>query len=87
MATAYEWTIEEYDGEDIIDSIVFDSYEEARHFLSEQQKLVLRKLRSNKEEDSVDTMAYAYLTLTGELPQTFDDGSKVPVRFRKELLK
>lgn len=83
MATAYEWTVEEMDGDDIIDSRCFDSFAEAKAGLEPGCVLVLRKLKSNRDGDSVDAFAYAYLT-NGALSAEFDDGSKVPARYLRE---
>lgn len=83
MATAYEWTVEEMDGEDIVDSQCFDSFAAAKASLETGSVLVLRKLKSNRDRDSVDSFAYAYL-VNGKLPTEFDDGSKVPACYLRE---
>lgn len=83
MATAYEWTVEELDGEDIVDSHCFPSYAEAKRNLSPGDVLVLRKLKSNIDGDSVDDFAYAYV-VGGKLPVTFSDGTWVPAKYLRE---
>lgn len=84
MATAYEWAVEEMDGDDVVDSICFDTCAAARASISPGDVLVLRKLKSNRDGDSVDSFAYAY-PVGGVMPAEFDDGSSVPERFRREF--
>jgi hypothetical protein len=83
MATEYEWVVEEMDGEDIGDVHCFESFLDAKAALEEGCVLALRKLKSNRACDSVDSFSYAYLN-NGKLPFEFDDKSKVPVRFLAE---
>lgn len=83
MATAYEWVVEEMDDEDIVDVQVFDSFSEAKAALDDGCVLALRKLKSNRDGDSVDCMAYAYFE-NGELDCWFDDGGRVPARYLQE---
>lgn len=83
MATAYEWVVEEMDGEDIEDTHCFDSLKEAKTALGPGDCLALRKMKSNRDADSVDSFAYAYMD-SGKLPEKFDDGSFVPARYLRE---
>lgn len=85
MATAYEWVVEEMDGEDIEDTHCFDSLNEARAALKPGDCLALRKLKSNRDGDSVESFSYAYLA-NGKLPAEFDDGSAVSDRYLREAI-
>ena len=84
MATAYEWAVEEMDGEDVEDTHTFDTLAEAKAAMCDGDVLVLRKLKSNRDGDSVESFAYAY-PKGDVLPVEFDDGSCVPERFHREM--
>lgn len=39
------------------------------------------------QAEGIEDRQYAYVNEDGELPETFDEGAKIPKRFREELAK
>jgi len=91
--TAYEWDLEQMDEHgDIIDHSFQDKC--PTEPLPEDNSVALVLVKSEAEGYPDDEASYhmdhrtwAYVTVDGRLPETFDDGSKVPVRFHKEFNK
>ncbi len=80
--TTYEWAIEETDEfGDITNIIHCDSLSEAKAFAAEHE-IVLYRL-TGSEDKGVTERQYAYLDASGKLPTHFNEGAKVPKRFRK----
>lgn len=87
MVVWYEWDIEEYEGEDIVDHNHADKFSELPK-LKENEKLVLVR-------NTEDSRLWAYVE-NNKLPEYFArpeaDGNyyatdvKVPKRFHKELI-
>lgn len=87
MAIVYEWFVEDMDEYgDIEDVDYYDTYAETQTEIDKIDNPVvgLCKTKSNKEADSVESRVYAYI-LDGILESTFDDGSKVPEKYRREI--
>jgi len=85
--TYYEWAVESYDGEDIINIDHSDKLPTTP--LQYNEKLVLVRnvgVGIAGEPDSFDLSerAWAYVE-GGKLPAEFDDGAAVPKRFHKEI--
>lgn len=88
MAIAYEWFVEDIDEcGDIQDVNYYDTYTEVQIELGkiDNPRIGLCKTKSNKELDSVDSRAYSYI-VDGVLESTFDDYSKVPEKYRKQVI-
>ena len=82
----YEWDIESVDEYgDIVDHGFNESC--PTEPLPAGSDLVLVKSYLDPTGSFIEEKAWAYTRGTNELPEEFDDGSKVPVRFHKELRK
>jgi len=91
MATRYEWDVEEYDGEDIVDH---DHCELSAVSFAEidgvTYQLVLVRDVGDDDRGLVDrSWAYAEKDVSGKwvLPREFDNGTKVPQRYHAALAK
>lgn len=92
--TYYEWVLESIDQYgDIIDTQAFDTVQELwqHRNLGEPDSdhdtwdWGLRRM-SGSEADGMTDDQYAY-TVNGELPEYFDGGNKVPVRYHRKLAR
>lgn len=85
---SYEWTLEEIEDGDIIDSDFSETLSFDKHYLVGND-LGLVRSEGNEEDGKTDTV-WAYVK-NGKLPEYFSDsmgvtmGIKVPQRFHKEL--
>ena len=88
--TTYEWRVNQVDEHGDINNInFFDTYAEAANFmcLEDYQEIELTKIIGNNDDGIVDR-AYAAVDFDlWELPETFDDGSKIPAAKRTEVRK
>ncbi len=85
--TWYEWVVEESepDGE-IVDTNAYDYYKSAvSHTGSFGGKIEIALLKCVGDPDTNHDRFYAYLK-DGKLPESFEDGLKIPKRFIKEVL-
>lgn len=88
--TTYEWVVESIDEHgDVQDLDFWDTYAEARRAAAGPGPGIARVevglVRSVWRDDGeLLRRGYAYLD-EGELPEAFDDGARVPQRFRKEV--
>lgn len=86
--TTYEWRVNQVDEHgDINDINFFDTYAEAANFmcLEDFQSIELTKVIGNDDNGIVDR-AYATVDFDlWELPETFDDGSKIPAPKRADV--
>lgn len=85
----YEWNAEEWDEyDDILDHDHADKLETLKlhHKGDSTRHIVLIKDIWCPIEEDLKSRAYAYVE-NGELPENFDDGSKVPQRFINEFNK
>ncbi len=90
VTTEYEWDWEETETADQ-DSDIID------HHFCEPGKLTPCRLDADKHvrlvlvrstgtaSDGVEDRAWAYVTPEGELPQRFDNGVKVPKKYREQF--
>lgn len=89
MKTFYEWTVEEMDGEDVVEASHFDTYKKAMNFFEPGNHIGLVRDEVIEAEGVIDRQ-WAYIK-DGKLPEYFstamgkDDGAKVPQRFHKEF--
>ena len=83
---SYEWVVEDNDVyDDIVDLFHCDTMEEAIEFVKNNipihhYDVALTRLEGNNDDGLIDRQ-YAYL-LNGKLPEEFDNGTKVPKRFK-----
>lgn len=76
---------------DLEDQFVFDAIDQKR-FASEQfgqtmfNRIALMRDRGCNAEGIMDRQ-YAYVDEDGNLPEAFDEGAKIPKKFRDELAK
>lgn len=81
----YETTFVNEDGEtEILDHNHADKLQDLKHFLSgsEPGRFVLIRETGN-DDDGVNSRQWAY-PVNNVLPDEFDEGARVPVRFKKE---
>ena len=88
--TSYEWVVESMVGEDVDGLEHFDNFPAALAVFNQpldaedtRRGLALLKHLGNDWEGRVHT-GYAYV-IDGVLPETFDDGTDVPLRFGNEV--
>ncbi len=81
MRTTYEWIAETMDGEDAVDVRGADTLAD---LAPEPHEHVGLCKSIGDEDEGVIHRTWAYLQ-SGKLPETFEDGSAIPKRFRKEL--
>lgn len=86
----YEWRVNQVDEHgDINDIYFFDTYAEAANFMCLEgfQNIELTKIIGNDDDGIVDR-TYATVDFDlWELPEAFDDGSKIPANKRAEVRK
>lgn len=86
----YEWDIEHLDRfGDIIDHEFVDKYPGTRDFDETGQVVVLvksyaRGLSGREDSFFIEDRTWAYID-NGKLPEEFEDGTRVPVRFHAEV--
>tara|TARA_R110000803_G_scaffold39351_2_gene84945 strand:- start:1624 stop:1905 length:282 start_codon:yes stop_codon:yes gene_type:complete len=81
----YEWTSELHDEiGDIQDNDFSDKRATLRDFSDEGRCEVALLRRYGNEDEGELSRAYAYVT-DDRLPDTFDEGQKIPERYRNEL--
>ena len=78
--TIYEWIAEQMDGEDILDLRHADTLKELN---PEEGEVVGLTKDIGSESEGVEDRTWAYLDADGNLPEKFENGSRVPKRFRK----
>ena len=86
MRTYYEWDVEEVDSDGDVSDHDFDeklSVLLKAHPIGENESLVL-VYNLGSELDGIQDRAWAYVK-EGELPEEFDNGYRVPMRFHHEL--
>lgn len=81
MATNYEWDLETYEGEDIIDHW-FAEHLSSLPLPAPTQRLVLVRRVGDPDEGVIDS-EWAYIQ-DGKLPKIFDGGTVIPQRFQRE---
>lgn len=95
--TYYEWIVETLDDEegfdvndpDIVDVSGYDTYPEARQHADQHNgtniRIALRRDIINKDDGLMDRQ-YAYLSdrVRGTLPEQFEEGDDVPLKFRSK---
>jgi hypothetical protein len=90
FTTHYEWDVELHDPEsgDVLDHNQQSSFADCLrvHSPEENTQIVLVKTLWDVEIGSLERRTWAYVE-DNELPEYFDDGSRVPKRFQAEVSK
>jgi len=88
MSVKYEWTIEELEDGEVIDSDFRDKLSDFKYFPADMDLGLVRN--EGNDIDGVTDRVWAYVK-DGKLPEYFQDAylqntsHKIPVRFHKEL--
>jgi hypothetical protein len=86
MKTIYEWSVNEMDGEDIVENHFCESLVKSGFVSSEiNENLTLELVKSKyKSDGEIVDRQYCCVESMG-LPSEFDGGDSVPCRFVREL--
>jgi len=81
MATNYEWDLETYEGDDIIDHWFAEKLSNLPLPAATQVLVLVRRV--GYPDEGVGDREWAYIQ-DGKLPEIFDGGTRVPQRFHRE---